>query len=73
MFGIDAEAVIGRIADIAMALRGGLHIGADAAEPEQVGRRLQDGGDEGAGLHLGIGDVEYRLHFRGKRNALETA
>ena len=41
--GGDADRVVGTVADILVGLGGGAHIGADAAEPEQVDRRLEDG------------------------------
>ena len=34
--GVDTQAVVGTVACIAVTLEGGLHIGADAAEPEQI-------------------------------------
>ena len=37
--GIDAQRVIGAVAGIGLAFVRGLHIGADAAEPQQIGRR----------------------------------
>lgn len=70
---IHAQPVIGGIADIAVALRGRLYIGANAAEPEQVGRGLEDRGNQRGRLHLGIGDAQYRLDFRSQRYALERA
>ena len=73
LLGIDPQPVVGRVADVALALRGGLHIGADAAEPEKVSRRLEDGGNERGGLHLRIGDVQYRLHLGRQRDALQAA
>jgi hypothetical protein len=43
---IDAMRVVGGIADLGIGLGRRLHIGADAAEPEQVDRRFQDRGDQ---------------------------
>ncbi|MDQ1092969.1 hypothetical protein QE400_002382 [Xanthomonas sacchari] len=40
---VDAQAVVGAVADVAVGLAGGLDVGADAAVPEQVHRRLEDG------------------------------
>ena len=39
---VDAQRVVGAVADIGMRLGGRLHVGADAAVPQQVDRRLQD-------------------------------
>ena len=41
LFGIHSHAVVGAIADVGVAFRGGLHVGADAAVPDQVHRRPQ--------------------------------
>ncbi len=40
--GGDADGVVGAVADVGVALARGADIGADAAEPEQVDRRLED-------------------------------
>jgi hypothetical protein len=45
--GVDAEGVGGLVADLGVGLGRGLHIGADAAEIEQFGRRLEDGASSG--------------------------
>ena len=37
---VDAQRVVGAVADVGVALVAGLHVGADAAEPEQIDRRL---------------------------------
>ena len=39
---VDPDRVVGLVAGVGMGLVGGLHVGADAAVPEQVDRRLQD-------------------------------
>ena len=39
---VDADRVVGAVADLGVRLVGGLHEGADAAVPEQVDRRAQD-------------------------------
>ena len=40
---VDAQRIVGAVADIGVGFRGGLDVGADAAVPQQVDRRLQDG------------------------------
>ena len=50
--GVDSDRVVGGVADLLLAFRLGLHIGADAAEPEEVDLGEQDGGDQGGGLDL---------------------
>ena len=47
--GIDADGVIGLVADVELALRLRLHIGANPAEIEQLGLGLQDGVDQFGG------------------------
>ena len=44
--GADPERVVGRVADIALALGRGFDVGADAAEPDQVDRALEDEVDQ---------------------------
>jgi HPt (histidine-containing phosphotransfer) domain-containing protein len=63
---VDAQRVVGAVADVGMAFEAALDVGADAAVPQQVDRRLEDrldqfGGREGAdrlepqrGADLGI-------------------
>ena len=70
---VDAQAVVGGIADIGVRLGRGLHVGADAAEPEEVGGRLQDRGDQRRGLQAVGGDAERRLHLRRDRDRLGGA
>ncbi len=41
--GGDADRVVGAVADLLVGLGGGAHIGADAAEPQKIDRRLEDG------------------------------
>ena len=43
---VDAQRVVGAVADLAVRLGRRLHVGADAAVPEQVDRRLQEGRDQ---------------------------
>ena len=73
ILGIHAQAIIGRVAHIGITLRGGLDVGADAAEPEQVSLRPQQRGDERRGLHGLLVRADERLHFRAERDALEAA
>src|SRR5262249_14856813 len=42
----DAERIVGSIADVGITLRRSLDVGSDAAEPQKVNRRFQDGIDE---------------------------
>jgi hypothetical protein len=42
----DAHGVVGPIADLGVGLVRGLHVGADAAVPQQVDRRAQDRRDQ---------------------------
>ncbi len=61
---IDAHGVIGLVADLQLALGRRFHIGADAAQIEQLDPRLEDGADQvcrGQGLRL---DVEQGPHLR---------
>ena len=46
LVGVGAERVVGRVADVGLALRRRLDVGADAAEPEQVDRALEDRVDQ---------------------------
>ena len=49
---VDADGVVGLVADLGVGLGRRLHIGADAAEVEQLGRRLEDGAaSASAGRH----------------------
>ena len=47
---VHADRIIGRIAHIGMGLMRGLHIGADAAKPEQIDRGLQNRGHQAVGV-----------------------
>ncbi len=42
----DADGIVGAVADRLVALVGGADIGADAAEEQQIDRRLEDGADQ---------------------------
>ena len=48
--GVGAERVIGRVADLRMALARRFDVGADPAEPDQVDRALEDGVDQAGGI-----------------------
>ncbi len=63
---VDTQRVVGAVAHIGMRLGGGLHIGADAAIPQQVDRRLEDGAEQVGGRHLfDVGlQAQHRAHFR---------
>ena len=49
---VDADAVVGLVADVGVRLGGRLHVGADAAVPEQVDGRAQDRADQLVGRQL---------------------
>ena len=67
---IDAHAVIGPVADIAVGFAPRLDIGADAAVPEQIDRRLEDQRDQfGRGRGLGVG-AERLPRLRAQRDRL---
>jgi hypothetical protein len=70
---VDAVRVIGRIAHLGIGLGLGLHIGADAAEPEQVVGRFQDRGDQPRRIDRVGGDAQHRLRLRRKRDRLLRA
>ena len=59
VFGIDAQAVIGGIADRSVRFARGLHISTDAAEPDQVDRAFQDRGDERGRVEVGGVDAKH--------------
>ena len=63
LLGIDAQPVVDRIADIDVILARRLHIGADAAEPDQIDRRLEDRRDQRGGLELGCLDTQRGAHL----------
>ena len=44
--GVDPDRVVGPVAHVGVGLGAGLDVGADAAVPEQVDRRGQDGADQ---------------------------
>ena len=62
--GVHAQGVVGAVADVGMALLAGLHVGADAAEPEQVDLGAQQQLDQLGRRHAVLGDAEALLHLR---------
>src|SRR3546814_4549575 len=73
ILGIDAQRVVGGIADLGIILARRLQIGADAAEPQQVDRRLEDRRDQRGRLDLRLRQAEDSLHLGGQRDALLAA
>ena len=70
---VDAQRVVGAVADLRVRLGRRLDVGADAAVVEQVDRRLQDRVDElGRRQRVG-GDRERRLDLRRDRDRLRAA
>src|SRR5699024_3669689 len=55
---VDANAVVGAVADLRMRLAAGLDVGADAAVPEQVDRRAQQLVDQLVRRHAPGADAE---------------
>ena len=53
-----AGTIIGAVAGVLLGLRRGLDVGADAAEPEQVGGGLEDGVHQLGGRGLGLVEAE---------------
>ena len=53
---VDADGVVGLVADVGVRLAGGLHVGADAAVPQQVDGRPQDRLDQLVGRELVVLD-----------------
>ena len=71
--GVDAQGVVGAVADLQVALLLGLDVGADAAEPEQLDLAGQDRVDQLVGRHLVLGQAEGRLHLGRDRHRLGLA
>ena len=63
VFGIDAQAIIGWIADLSVAFARRLHIGADAAEPDQIDRAFEDRRNQRGGFDVGFDNVERGTGF----------
>ncbi len=72
---VDAQAVVGTVANIGIGLAGRLDVGADTAVPQQVHRCLQRGIDQVGRVHrLDAGvDAQCFTHFRGDLDRLERA
>ena len=70
LVGVDAQAVIGFVADFPVLFMGGFDIGADAAEPEQFGLGLQQRGDQLGRAHRFGLDAGQSLDFRCQRDRL---
>ena len=72
---VDAQRVVGPVADVGVALDRRLHVGADAAVPEQIDRGAQDRRDEVVGPQLGHRrlDAEHIAHLGRERDRLELA
>ena len=73
LFAVDAQRVVGAITDLQVALMAGLHVGADAAEPEQFRLAGQDRVDQLVRRDLVLGQAEQRLHLRADRHRLGLA
>jgi len=63
LVGVDAEPVIGRIADVAVRLGRRFDVGADATEPDQVDRALENRGDQAGRVDFCDIDAECGLRF----------
>ena len=59
--GVDAQGIGALVADLGVGLGRSLHIGADAAEIEQVRVRLEDGAHQGDRIDAVFGDVQQGL------------
>lgn len=72
---VDADGVVGLVADVRVGLGGRLDVRADAAVPQQVHRRAQDGPHQVGRGHLGDArlDPEGRADLRVDRDGLRGA
>ena len=61
---VDADRVVGAVADLGVGLVAGLDVGADAAVPQQVHGHLQDGVDDLGRSRRGSLDAEQGSRFR---------
>ena len=68
--GIDADGIVGAVAGIGVGLAGRLHIGADAAEIEEVDRRRQDGAQQVERRHGRRLDAQHRARLGRQRHRL---
>ena len=73
LVGVDADRVVGAIAGVGLALARGLHVGADAAEIEQVDRRRQDGAHQVDRRHGGRLDAQHLPRLGRERDRLGGA
>ena len=62
---VDAQAVVGAITDVGVRFRRRLHVRADAAVPQQVDRRSQDGRQQLVGRETSSESVPSRLPASG--------
>jgi hypothetical protein len=69
----DADRIIGAVADGVVGLRRCAHIGADAAEEQEIDRRHEDRLDHLLRRRLGAVEAEHRPRFRRQRDFLERA
>ena len=61
---VDAHGVVAGIPRVEIRLDGRLHVGADAAVPEQIDARPKNGADQLERRHRRARQVEHRLRFR---------
>ena len=73
LFAGDADRVVGAVAGIGVGLVGTAHIGADAAEPEQVDLGLQYGADHLVGGHRLVAQAQRPARLGEQRHVLEGA
>ena len=73
LVGVDAQRIVGAIAGVGLALARGLHVGADAAEIEQVDRRRQDGAHQVDRRHAGRLDAQHLPRLGRERDRLGGA
>ncbi len=65
---VDPQTVVGLVAHITVGFTGGLHIGANATDPEQVDLCLEDMRDQHVWWHPIRFDTQQFLHFRADRD-----
>ena len=70
---VDADRVVAPVTDRLMGLAGGLHIGTDAAVPEQIDGCLQDDFHELIGSELSGVGAEHFTHLRGELDPLRRS
>ncbi len=61
---IDPQRVVGQVTDVGIGLAGRLDVGADAAVPQQVHRRFQQGADQRVGRQVILLHTQPGLDFR---------